>query len=946
VVLVYDPALLHVDQILKGANVPGSWKLSSDLSQPGRISISLSGATPLASGPVQILNLRAAVPDTAPYASAAVLNLENLRLNQGAVAGRTDSAVQVVAYPGDASGNHVYSGLDAAYIARVAVGRDRGFAAVYRMKDPVIIGDVTGDGSLSAMDAALVARKAVGLNVPQIPDLPGILAPIVVSGRDPLLAIPGDLTAYRGDTLTVPLAILDDAGGLLGADIYLYYNANVFDVADGDVHAGLLTDGWFVYASVDEASGLIVVSLFSLEALPAGSTGSIAEIDFHVRADAPYGAGNFDLNEESQLNEGELVLTLQDGSATILARNQPPVAVDDAFGTSEDQVLLITSAALLANDGDPDGDLLGILSISTMETRGTLTDNGNGTFTFDPRQGFNDLRQGQSAVFVFTYLVGDGQGGQDEGRVSITVTGVNDAPVIHALTVSPDPAPENSLVSLQGTFSDPDSSGAFVVTVVDWGDGSVPETVVRPPGATSFAFTHRYPDDAPDGYAVTVRVTDDTGLASVAKTNAVIVNVAPTADAGGPYRMDAGDDLVLAGVGGDASPVDAAILQYAWDLNQDGDFSDAAGPSPIIPWAALRGLGLGRDGVYTITLRVFDGDAATEDTAVLTIDDRPVIEAVGPRSVDEGGLLSIVVSASDPNQRGLVFSLESGPQGAAIDPDTGVFTWIPADGPLSAVVTVRAAYADDTALFDTDTFTVTVDNVAPVLQIQGPAQAVGGQTYRLDLVVGADPGDDTIQRWTIDWGDGTVTEVAGDRDTASHTYATFPWDLDGDGDVDGIDALRVIRRFRAGELSEADLAFFGTVFGRIGWEPYPVTIMATATDEDGTYSANSLVVTVGEAAAAAAPMAVADSVTEAQDQAATGASPADEPSAASVSGALPASWYIRMAAAAAVFPSFGGEAALSGAGGLLDPWQTGETRGLMDPEAEEASESATVWVVS
>ena len=36
----------------------------------------------------------------------------------------------------------------------------------------MIIADVTGNGRLSGLDAAYVARKAVGLEQPVIPDLP------------------------------------------------------------------------------------------------------------------------------------------------------------------------------------------------------------------------------------------------------------------------------------------------------------------------------------------------------------------------------------------------------------------------------------------------------------------------------------------------------------------------------------------------------------------------------------------------------------------------------------------------------------------------------------------------------------------------------------------------------------------------------------------------------
>ena len=59
--------------------------------------------------------------------------------------------------------------------------------------------------------------------------------------------------------------------------------------------------------------------------------------------------------------------------------------------------------------------------------RATL--NANGSFTYNPNGQFEYLAAGQTALDSFTYTTTDRQGNSDTATVSITVTGVNDAPV-------------------------------------------------------------------------------------------------------------------------------------------------------------------------------------------------------------------------------------------------------------------------------------------------------------------------------------------------------------------------------------------------------------------------------------------------------------------------------------------------------------------------------------
>jgi len=324
-VLQYDPVLLTVTDVTLASGMPAGWSVERDLGTPGRVAVWVFGQTPLPAGAGDLVRVSAQVPNTAPYSSAGLIWLENLSINEGAIPSAADSAMQVVAYLGDATGNHAYSALDAAYLARVGVGLDGGFAA-YRMKDPVLLGDTTGNGTLSSLDASYLARKGVGLPQPEIPNLPGVLPAIVEGGPDPLMSVP-NLTVVPGGRVRVPV-LLDDATGLQAADISLQYDTSLLDLTGADVSLGVLTAGWTLTANVDDAAGEVRLWVYSTNIL-AGGSGSLVELEFEVPADAQPGQTAIDLLDSSMLNEGRLVLTLQDGQVTVRPLTAVPYGLKD-----------------------------------------------------------------------------------------------------------------------------------------------------------------------------------------------------------------------------------------------------------------------------------------------------------------------------------------------------------------------------------------------------------------------------------------------------------------------------------------------------------------------------------------------------------------------------------------------------------------------------------------
>ncbi len=99
-------------------------------------------------------------------------------------------------------------------------------------------------------------------------------------------------------------------------------------------------------------------------------------------------------------------------------------------------------------------------------------------------------------------------------------------------------------------------------------------------------------------YSVTVTVVDNNTPPRTDSASVLVRvdqgNQAPVAVPGGPYTLDQGQPLRL-----DASASydpDTAfgdrVVEYAWDLDNDGQFDDAAGTDPAIevPWDAVSGL--------------------------------------------------------------------------------------------------------------------------------------------------------------------------------------------------------------------------------------------------------------------------------------------------------------------------------------------------------------------
>lgn len=156
-------------------------------------------------------------------------------------------------------------------------------------------------------------------------------------------------------------------------------------------------------------------------------------------------------DEDVFLDSVAIATGVPPGTATLTINvngtNDAPIAVDDigTYATDEDSAVTFSAVeGVLANDNDVDIDgtapddsfsvtavqgSAGVGSPIHTAQGGIVTLNSDGSFTYNPNSRFDYLAFGESAVDTFTYTITDSEGLTDTATVTLTINGVDDAPV-------------------------------------------------------------------------------------------------------------------------------------------------------------------------------------------------------------------------------------------------------------------------------------------------------------------------------------------------------------------------------------------------------------------------------------------------------------------------------------------------------------------------------------
>ena len=247
---------------------------------------------------------------------------------------------------------------------------------------------------------------------------------------------------------------------------------------------------------IDSASLIVVlVSEPSHGSLTLDEDGSF---NYHPAADYN-GTDSFTYKaNDGTLDSNEATVTI-----TVTAVNDAPVADAIAVTTDED-----TPVGIILTGSDVDGDTL-TFSVVTTPTQGTL----NGTspnLTYTPNVNFFGFEN-------FTYKVCDVSGQCGLATVTVEVIRLNHPPTVN--TGGPYSAVEGSSIQVTATGYDPDNESLTYEWDLDY-DGTF-ETLGKNVVFPALEM------DGPTTAIIEVKVTDNSGLSTIAQTTVTVLNSAP-----------------------------------------------------------------------------------------------------------------------------------------------------------------------------------------------------------------------------------------------------------------------------------------------------------------------------------------------------------------------------------------------------------------------------------
>jgi hypothetical protein len=210
-------------------------------------------------------------------------------------------------------------------------------------------------------------------------------------------------------------------------------------------------------------------------------------------------------------------------TVTVTVSNDAPVAQPDSATTTAGVPVLID---VLANDSDPNGDALELVSVSSA-SGGTVSIAGD-QVRYAPGAGFVGMDS-------FTYTVRDAGGAEVTGEVMVTVGPENDPPVAQddsAMTTAGVPVS----IDVLANDSDPDGDALELAAVAPAGNGTtsiIGGQVRYEPnpgfvGTDVFAYTVRDPQGAEATASVTVTVGPENS-APIAQDDVLVTGLTTTA---------------------------------------------------------------------------------------------------------------------------------------------------------------------------------------------------------------------------------------------------------------------------------------------------------------------------------------------------------------------------------------------------------------------------------
>ena len=402
-------------------------------------------------------------------------------------------------------------------------------------------------------------------------------------------------------------------------------------------------------------------------------------------------------------------------SPVVTNTNNPPVLA--SIGNKS--VLEGANVNFVLSATDSDNDTL-TYSTSSLPTDAGFN-NSTGQFTWTPAMN-------QSGSHSVTFTVSDGSASDTE-TIIITVGDVNQPPVLSS--IGNKAINEGSQLTFAVSGSDPDNN------TLTYSSSSLP-TGASFNSSGQFSWTPEM--DQSESYSVTFTVSD--GSASDTETIIITVgdvNQPPVLSSIGNKAINEGSQLTFAVSGSDPDnntlTYSSSSLPTGASFNSSGQFS----------WTPE----MDQSESYSVTFTVSDGSASDSETIVINVGDvnqPPVLDLIGTKTIGEGSKLTFTILGTDPDDDALSYSAEGLPTDATFDAVTRSFSWTPEFQATENTRIARVTFEiSDGPASDSEVVTINVTNVnrAPVMEAIGSQSLTEGDSYNL-IINATDPDSNSI----------------------------------------------------------------------------------------------------------------------------------------------------------------------------------------------------------
>ncbi|MFC6490994.1 Ig-like domain-containing protein, partial [Nitratireductor sp. GCM10026969] len=227
---------------------------------------------------------------------------------------------------------------------------------------------------------------------------------------------------------------------------------------------------------------------------------------------------------EITVDDGHGGTTTKRVPITITGRNDAPEAKDISAEADENETIV-----LKPDYSDPDRNDTHTFKLDTSGTKGKVTLNEDGTFSYDPNGAFDYLGENEVAYDTFKYTVRDNHGAEVTKTAKVKITGQNDAPVAKDVFAE---TTENAATTIKPNVSDADKDDTHTFKLDT--TGTKGEVTLNEDGTFAYdpgdAFDHLSENEvAYDTFKYTVRDEHGAEVTKTAKVKITGQNDAPVA---------------------------------------------------------------------------------------------------------------------------------------------------------------------------------------------------------------------------------------------------------------------------------------------------------------------------------------------------------------------------------------------------------------------------------